>query len=198
VKLFGSTHSAHCFVYADYGIEQTALKQELVDEKYAFRGYSTLSRVPVTETDFTPQGRIPHIRRHRSGSHKFAQKTKARPYGFIEILARKPEFDDTHGAARLAILFLGSDGVVTYDSLFCQDRSPPLYAALIADYGFDANYTKFGRGGLMEANARRTGHFRKFIVCPPGSEWANYAEIPGPRPNAGGMHRNSRHLYEQK
>jgi len=25
VKMFGSTHSAHCFVYADYGVTQTTL-----------------------------------------------------------------------------------------------------------------------------------------------------------------------------
>lgn len=50
------THSAHCFVYADYGKTQTDIENELDDEKYAFRGYSTLRRAPLSERDLTPQG----------------------------------------------------------------------------------------------------------------------------------------------
>lgn len=123
------------------------------------------------------------------------QAAKSRPYGFIEILERTPEFDDTHGAARLAILFLGADGIATYDALFCQEHSPPLYAALLEDYGFGGQYDKFGVGGLMEAIAQRTSHFPQLLVCKSGTEWAGYEQIPGLSADTGGMHRNPRCLY---
>lgn len=197
VELFGSTHSAHCFVYADYGRGQTSIEQELGHESYGFRGYSTLSRVHLTEQDLTPRGWIRHIRPDEAPGYEFAQKYLNRSYGFVEILARKPEFDDSHGAARLAILFLGADGVATYDALFCQDHSPPVYAALIQDHGFGGSYTKFGRGGLMESIAARTRRFPQLMVCPPGTEWADYTEIPGLPPDIGGMHRQARRLYER-
>jgi hypothetical protein len=54
VKVFGSTHSAHCFVYADYGVTQTALEEELGDPRYGFRGYHRLSRLQLRETDLIP------------------------------------------------------------------------------------------------------------------------------------------------
>lgn len=198
VEVFGSTHSAHCFVYADYGIDQTALELELGHEKYAFRGYSSLCRVSLTQRQLTPQNWTSHVRPGEVPDYHFAQATKERPYGFVEILARNPEFDEAHGAARLAILFLGADGVATYDALFCQDHSQPLYAALLQDHGFGGGYTNFGRGGLMETIAERTRHFPRLIVCPPGSQWAGYTEMPGLQSDLGGMHRNSRRLYERE
>ena len=39
VKLFGSSHSAHCFVYADNGIVQGDLEAELARPTRHFRGY---------------------------------------------------------------------------------------------------------------------------------------------------------------
>ena len=41
-------------------------------------------------------------------------------YSFLQILERKPEYDEEHGPKRLAILFLFADGIATYDALFCQ------------------------------------------------------------------------------
>jgi hypothetical protein len=36
------------------------------------------------------------------------------------MLERKPEYDEAHGPKRLAVLFLFSDGIATYEALFCQ------------------------------------------------------------------------------
>ena len=42
VKLFGSTHSAHCFVYADYGVSRPVLEEELGHPTHHFQGYHSL------------------------------------------------------------------------------------------------------------------------------------------------------------
>ena len=36
------------------------------------------------------------------------------------MLERKPEYDEEHGPKRLAVLFLFTHGIATYDALFCQ------------------------------------------------------------------------------
>jgi hypothetical protein len=198
VELFGSTHSAHCFVYADYGVAQSALEEELINPKKAFRGYSSMTRVHLTGKELSPSDWIQHVRSDEVGRYRFAQAAKDTPYRFVEILERQPEFDDTHGAARLAILFLGADGIATCDAIFCQHHSPPLFAALIQDHGFGGGYTKFGRGGLMEKIVARTGRFPQLIVCPPGMEWESYTEIPGLQPDRGGMHHHARRLYQRQ
>jgi hypothetical protein len=39
------------------------------------------------------------------------------------MLERKPEYDEEHGPKRLAVLFLFTHGIATYDALFCQARN---------------------------------------------------------------------------
>jgi len=45
VKVFGSTHTAHSFVYVDYWVTQEELETEL--EQHAFLGYKNLFRIQV-------------------------------------------------------------------------------------------------------------------------------------------------------
>ena len=61
-------------------------------------------------------------------SADFTARSAADPWGMLAILQRDEEFDDQHGPQRIAILFLGADGVATYDALFCQAQSHPLFA----------------------------------------------------------------------
>jgi hypothetical protein len=79
-------------------------------------------------------------------------------YSFLQILERKPEYDEEHGPKRLAVLFLFADGIATYDALFCQagkkiepfalllhDQIKPTY--LLDDYNTEpwSDYTKLER-----------------------------------------------------
>ena len=56
VKLFGSTHSCHCFIYVDFGLKQSDIENELEHVDYGFRGYHALTRVQISEHDLTPDG----------------------------------------------------------------------------------------------------------------------------------------------
>lgn len=56
MKLFGSTHSAHCFVYADYGMAQDALESKLEGPSHGFRGCHTFARLQLGERDLVPAG----------------------------------------------------------------------------------------------------------------------------------------------
>ena len=46
-----------------------------------------------------------------SPTDKMDRAVARTPFGFLEVLERDHEFDDNHGARRLAILFLGADGI---------------------------------------------------------------------------------------
>ena len=137
VKCFGSTHSAHCFVYADYMVEQSRIEAELShsspQNSRRFLGYHSLTRIQLAENDLTPDG----WKSHGDSMRKPFQTPRVTPYGFLEVLERDDNRDDTHGAYRLAILFLGADGIATYDALFCQQNGvAPPFGAFIQDHGF--------------------------------------------------------------
>lgn len=157
VKLFGSSHSAHCFVYADSlkHKEQVLADLENPEKNYngSFSGYHRLARVDLTPDQIAPVGWTQHA---KSPASDFA-KPQIQPFGFLEVLERNAELTDEYGAQRLAILFLGADGHATYDALFCQRNNRPApYAVLLQDHGFGGNYSNFGAGGVMEQIAQAT------------------------------------------
>ena len=76
VQLFGSTHSAHSFVYADYRLNQADLESELEHPRYGFRGYHTLARHQLRQSDLVPVGWVPHIR---------ADEIRPDIYGFAAV-----------------------------------------------------------------------------------------------------------------
>jgi hypothetical protein len=120
VKVFGSTHAAHSFVYVDYWVTQEVLETELV--QHAFLGYENLFSIQLSANDLAPNGWTPTV--HFTPRYPFNAANKRREaYSFLQILERKPEYDEAHGPKRLAILFLFADGIATYDALFCQARN---------------------------------------------------------------------------
>ncbi|MBP9735495.1 MAG: hypothetical protein KBD82_07670 [Rhodoferax sp.] len=201
VKLFGSTHCAHCFVYVDYLFAQDKVRAEL-DGKLAhtdrgsrpFKGYNQLARLTLSQADLAPDGWTPHVQ----GLERTRSSDDFKPYAFLEILERDDELGEEHGAHRLAILFLGADGIASYDALFCQgDSVSPPFAVLIQEHGFGGNYDKFGRGGLLDRIAQKCQVFPKFLLVAEGSEpWIGYERMDNLGGSVGGMHGNTRYLHQ--
>ena len=200
VRLFGSAHSAHCFVQVDYLFEQNQVKAEL-DGKCArqntgsrpFRGYHNLARLSLSESDLAPTGWVQHV--HNLERTRFSDCFK--PYAFLEILERDDDFGDDHGSHRLAILFLGADGIASYDALFCQSNGTrPPFAVLIQEHGFGGNYDKFGSGGLLERIALECQVFPDFLLVADGSQpWRGYKKVNQLSGSVGGAACKSRFLH---
>lgn len=202
VKVFGSTCSAHCFVYVDYGVPQSALEAELEHPRHRFRGYHTSARLHLREGDLVPEGWTPHVLgasevpRNR---YRFAAVAAA-PFGFLEVLERDPEFDDNHGARRLAILFLGADGIAAYDALFCQGLGHlPPFAVVLQDDGFDGNWDRFGRGGVLQRIATDCKVIPQWLLVAENTDaWEGFERVPDVDGDHGGMHGHLRFLYERR
>lgn len=198
VKIFGSSHSAHCFVYADYGKTEASVKADLDNPEITynghFNGYHSLARVKLTQQQLTPEGWTPH-----AGPERFRAGSGITPYGFLEVLERDPDLGDAHGAHRLAIIFLGADGHASYDALFCQDNETPApFAVFVQDHGFGGNYSRFGRGGLLERIARCTDTLPSWLIVGDSfSAWEGYTRVPDVERDKGGMHSDLRILYQK-
>lgn len=195
VKLFGSTHSAHCFVYVDSLQEESQVKSALenTQKDYGgrFKGYQTLTSVQLTPEQLAPRGFVQH-----ASSNSLLSQPQIKPYGFMEVLEREEGFDESHGPKRLAILFLGADGHAAYDALFCQHGQKAPFAILIQDHGFGGNYSAFGKGGLMEQIAVTTNKKPEWLLVAENSEaWDGFEVVPDVEGDKGGMHNMERKLY---
>lgn len=195
IRLFGSAHAAHCFVYADYLMKRESIIRDLDSPLRSCRGYRTYFRQDLSIRHVFPADWIPS--RHHAGKNS-DRFDPVWPYAFIELLERKPGFGDQHGAERLALLYLGVDGYAIYDALFCWKRRPP-FAMLLEDHGFmGGNYDRFGAGGLMERLAFDSDSLPSMMVVGQyTTPWEGYRKVPDVAPDPGGMHHNNRFLYVQ-
>lgn len=197
VKLFGSSHSAHCFVYADNWTPKERVLDDLDTPKRGypsrFLGYHCHARVDITPDQIAPVGWKQHAKPPASN---FA-KPHIQPFGFLEVLERNAELTDEHGAQRLAILFLGADGHATYDALFCQRNNRPApYAVLLQDHGFGGNYSNFGASGVMEQIAQTAKVLPEWLIVGQHTQaWPGYQLVAGVESDRGGMHQDQRSLY---
>lgn len=187
VKDFGSAHAAHCFIYADYLIEESKMRAELSDATSPFKGYRSLKRVSFDPAVVSPFNEL--LPRFDGRS-----VMPVAPYCFLEILERNSDLTDEHGAERMAILFAGMDAYACFDAIF-NGTQRQLLALVLQDHGFGGNYSWFGRGGLLEDIAQKCGAFPKLmLVGPHTSPWNGYTPIKGA---AMGRHPSARILFER-
>jgi hypothetical protein len=201
VKVFGSSHSAHCFVYADYSVGAGSITTALDSLATRFAGYQSIARKNFQEKDLSPDGWSPHATpdlRNSWNEHIRQMSTiQVQSFGFLEILQRNDGLDDSHGASRLAILFLGADGHAAYDALFCQDGQLAPFAVLLQDHGFGGNYCQFGRNGFMSEVAVQTNRIPELLLVGRGTDpWPNFQQVEGLEPTIGGWAGFPRLLYK--
>ena len=182
VEVFGASHSAHCFVYADYWLSEADVRAEL--RAHGFKGYDILDEVSFSEREVMSAS---PWRRHflteeerraaAKGTAQMRTYTHPEPYALLAVLERKPNFGDDHGPERLAILFLGADGIATYEAVFANGNAPQFFGFLLQDHGFGGNYSRFGRGGLLEKIMNASKVYPHFILTEYDDPYDGYAKV---------------------
>lgn len=200
ISFFNMHRLANCFVFADYGVEEDRIKADLDNPKKAYqthvRGYRSVDRLSLDASDLMPYGgwqaHVPNVGYGWS-------RPLIKPYAFLEVMERDKDLDDAHGAPHLYVLFIGADGHATYDALFCQDRRQRVpYAVMLQEHRFGSNYSKFGRGGLMEKIAICTGVWPEYLFVAENTEpWVGYVRVPEVEGSRSGMYGRLRHLYQR-
>jgi len=202
VKLFGSTHSAHCFIYVDYGVTHANLEANLRHPRHSFLGYHRLVQLPLHESDLIPGGWAPRV--HNTGEMRPIRFSEAAvvaaSFGFLEVLERDNDLDDNHGARRLAILFITADAIAAYEALFCNhERISQPFTLVLQDHGFGGNYDRFGSGGLLERIARSCDVVPQWLLIAEKTRpWNQFERVPNVDGDRGGMHDNLRFLHRRR
>jgi hypothetical protein len=196
VKLFGLAHTAHVFVYADFGYARRKILQRLDPACPGhLPGYHPIGTIDVTQVSLGAQGWFAHDRREAHLRNQYPLASLS--FGMVAIIERDSERNDDHGPSRLAIMFLKWDGFAAYDALFCRGNGTAgPYGLLLQDHGFGGNYDRFGAGGLLEGVARKAEAFPTWLVAGENTEpWEGYQRLPGVLGEPGGTHGTTRLLY---
>ena len=209
-RLFGASHAAHVFVYVDYGLSRQQFADHLAPtSRTRLKGYQMTELFDLSEAELAPAGWRQRLHLDPADSAKVAHASRdwipswmesmnVVPYATLAILDREPDFGDSHGPARLALLQIGGDGFLAFDALFCRPGRREPFAIVLQDHGFGGNYGKFGRGGLLERIAQRAGRFPEWMLLGASTQpWSGYERVPECQPSIGGMHRVERVLMRR-
>lgn len=201
--VFGASHAAHCFVYADYGITKESILSSLApDSAHKLQGYKLAVQQDLTVHALAPSGWRPHVdivelpESSKDWIKHYMSTNGVKPYGLLCIFDRENRYTDAHGPERLALIYLGADGIATYDALYCQPSCLAPYGLLLQDHGFGGNYDKFGSGGLMERIAIKTRVFPEWILSD-RDEWAGFNRIFDLEGSHGGQYNEERFLFSR-
>lgn len=131
---------SHSFVYADCNVSLDALTRQLD----TFKGYRLYCSRQVMKEELCFRPFQPILPEPRDGN----PRRQRIPPGFLPhavwaIYDRLPEFDEAHGPERFSLLFVGGEGVATFQALYFSNQCAPSVITLIKCDSFTGNWTQF-------------------------------------------------------
>lgn len=132
VHTFTAAHAASLYIYVDYLVSRKDAEAQLAETP--FRGYRRIGLINMKMSDLTPKSWRPHIRPSREPIESMRQFAPVDPYGFMAIFERDQNLTDEHGAKRFAVIFIGGDGMATYDAVFANGNMTPPLAVVLQDH----------------------------------------------------------------
>lgn len=196
LEVANRSHAVHSHIHLDYWNERS----NDIRQVCRIKGYHSIGHIEWKISDILPMGFYRH-NAHRDpivADRRLFSPLRA-PHYFTEILERDAEYDDSHGAERMAVTTLCADGIDFYYQLYIRQYNTVAWLFMLQDHGLGGNYDRFGKGGILDALLWANGHFPKFTICENRNGttiWDCYRKIEGLNPIIGGMHRNVRDLYE--
>lgn len=132
------------FIYVDYGHSQHETDLEIFN--HGLKGYRVVASRDVTEQELAPNGvslNLGQGDRNFDKRHWLAKRIN-RPFCRWYVFEREAEFDESHGPARLSLVYLCADGAAAYQAIFNSNNAVPAAIAIIQPgHGFGGNWTNF-------------------------------------------------------
>jgi hypothetical protein len=140
VKFFSKRTNS--FVFCDYGVGENALFQEMNH----FYGYQVLAHRPLTMEELVPNGWKMKLPPQFNMTEYYSQRDFIKaPFAHWIVYDRLEEFTDDHGAKRFSLIYIGGEGVATYQALYWSNKKCPKILAIIQPgHGFGFNWANFG------------------------------------------------------
>lgn len=135
------------FIYCDYATGEQAFRQE----QNSFVGYHVLGSRSVSHSELTPNGWRPKFPPNFNLQDYQRYRDTWKPFINWTVYERDDNRDDNHGRTRFSLLYLGGEGVATYQALYWTNKISPRALAIIQPgTGFELNWTDFrdGNGAL--------------------------------------------------
>ena len=211
LAIFNPSHSAHCYFFVDQRYSNENLEEEIGNSP---TGYSIVFCKQYSTGDLRRESPYPlpdeHLRqfstRPRENADCTARSYRSRGNAMfaavdstsavrLRVYNRNPEYDETHGARRIALFYVGMEARTAYEWFYgTMFRDNPPFAILLQDNGFGGDFARdtaddsgFGDpdGRLCQA-ALDNGLPKFLIVADNTKKWPEYGAVPGVFSDRGG------------
>ena len=209
VEVFNSSHSAHVYLYADYAmtkenwieilhtqkprkkVDKDGISYRIIDRN--FKGYDEIAYYDYSFDEIvSPEEWTPHFEYTHGpwNGKRFCR---------LSIFERQETYNESYGAERFALLYINDDGIMLYDAFWGSKKYKAPFACLMEDYGTGGTYNTLGKGGRMEAIAKETGIYPKFMIFGHAAKpWYNTIKVPDVSGKSGGGWGYPRTLYTKE
>ncbi len=211
VNAFTRSHSAHCFVNVDYEVAKADLEDEL--KKPMFPGYNIIYERDISESFFLSMFKQPYsyvvdfrlASAEKRGSFMYVDYYRdefdtIKHYVKFLVFERELGLDNSFGAERFALLFIGGDAFPVFNALYAN-KNANLFAMLIDDYGYGGQYAHFGKDELLHRIAKKRKVFPELILterCTGNRMWGGFHGVDdSDNPDNADLGRVPRWLYKR-
>jgi len=187
------------FIYCDYAYGEGRLNEEMND----FHGYMVVATRSLKPNDLTPNGwnmQMPP-RLDLQQYHMFKDAYK-KPFAKWIVYERVPEKGEDFGPNRFSLLYIGGEGIASYQAIYWTNNACPKAIAIIQPgHAFGINWSDFTepKGYLNWVVSKNPNHkMPKYIYYGGiGSNdryddlnWSNYSKVRGIEQYYGGPNNN--------
>ena len=129
------------FIYSDYATGQEAFEKM----QNTFVGYQILGSRNVTQAELTPSGWQPHLPPNFNKNEYLQYKEEwKKPFANWTVYERNEDKTELHGPKRFSVLYIGGEGVATFQALYWTHKiSPKAIAIIQPGTAFGLNWTNF-------------------------------------------------------
>lgn len=139
IKYYGK--EIQSFFYCDYATGGEALMSKLNN----FLGYKLLGHRPIKQEELVPNGwkMQPPPNFNLQRYYKYRDVFK-KPFAHWAVYERLDSFSEIHGPNRFSLVYIGGEGVATYQALYWSNKKTAKALAIIQPgHGFGLNWTDF-------------------------------------------------------
>jgi len=129
------------FVYCDFNTKE----EDVIRDIGNVNGYSVLADRSLSADEYIPEDFCLELPGRDNGHYfnTFIGRGIACPYAHWVVFERKPHKDRFHGPERFSLLFIGGEGLATFQQLYCHNHIAPKMICFIQCWGMAGNWTDF-------------------------------------------------------
>ena len=132
------------FIYCDYATGEESFE----GMKNSFLGYHVVGSRNVAQSELIPNGWSPSYPLNVRSEVYFRHRDAWKPFIRWTVYERDANRTEAHGPERFSLLYLGGEGVATYQALYWTNKiSAKVLAIIQPGTGFGLNWTDFRAPG---------------------------------------------------